>query len=101
MLSINRTLQKRSPSAGTLANPLPQLSSLPLVCPKIMNAALIPVYHADGKWPVGRKFESATVFADRFEPNGSPTKELIKKPSKASQRSPIPMANNPSVNKPK
>ena len=51
MVSINRTLQQRSPSAGTLANPLPQLSSLPPVCPKLMNAALIPVYQADGMEP--------------------------------------------------
>src|ERR1017187_8262054 len=59
MISINRTLQKRSPSAGTLANPLPQLSSLTLVCPKIMNAALIPVYHADGSlyaWASEQRF---------------------------------------------
>ena len=59
MISINRTLQQRSPSAGTLVNPLPQLSSLPSVCPKIMNATLIPVYQADGSlyaWASEQRF---------------------------------------------
>src|ERR1035437_5643752 len=35
-------------SAGTLMKPFPQLFLSLHVCPRIMSAALIPVYHADG-----------------------------------------------------
>src|ERR1039457_771290 len=46
-------------SAGTLVKPFPQLFLSLYVCPKIMNAALIPVYNADGSlyaWASEQRF---------------------------------------------
>ena len=46
-------------SAGTLVKPFPQLLLSLHVCPKIMNAALIPVYNADGSlyaWASSQRF---------------------------------------------
>src|SRR5271157_364000 len=57
MICINRTLQKRSPSVGTLVNPFPQLSSS---LPRVQNhECLDPVYNADGSlyaWATEQRF---------------------------------------------